>query len=432
MTAPRVYILPVAGLAEPDRLFLARLGPLDGPVLCHEGNRAALPACGRVETFGGGNLAPCRTDLADLARRAGAPSATAVVVAPGGPTPPYVLTALSLMGFERAARLDEEGESPVVLPRRVDPRDVRSVLVKAHGGIGNVVMLSFLARASADQGWETWFCPTFDQGGGSLADAFRGTLPGGVRVVGPEELDGLSPDLCLNVEDHANRREEDMFHAPYRVGVEGHGPGFAARFFANVTGREADPALTFVGCDSVPVPPELRGRVVVCPGSKVGWDSKRWPHMDALLRRLENPVVLCRPADLEAYARLDFLRPIDAPGATFVTDATLAGAVSLLRAARGVVANDCGLAHLAAAAGAPTLVLFGPSSLVRNRPLNPAVRCLSLGLDCQPCQGRKSGPGWLRPGEFSCELGYACLRDLSVDRVLAEARTLFNANEVRA
>ncbi|MEF2232221.1 MAG: glycosyltransferase family 9 protein [Pseudodesulfovibrio sp.] len=419
-----VFVLPERDLGEPESLFLEQCGPLDGPILCHERNReTAARLCGHVETFGGGNLAPCRADLDDLARRVGAPSASARVILSGGPVPPHILTALRLMGFARAARLGGNGgESP--LPPAPDPSRVRSVLVKVNGGIGNVVLFSFLASAAAAQGWETWFCPTVDRSNAYLGDLFEGGLPRGVRLVRPEGLAALRPDLCLNVEDHANRAEGDLFHAPYRVGAEGHGPTFAARFYRNATGHEADPSRTFVGGDPALVAPELRGRVVVCPGSKPGWDSKRWPHMNALLRRLDRPVVVCRPEDLSAYAELEFLHPITAPGATVLTDLSLAGLAGLFRAARSVVANDCGPAHVAAAAGAPTLMLFGPSSLTRNRHLRQNVRSLSLGLDCQPCQGAESGPGRLAPHDYRCDLGYRCLADLSVERVTDELRLL--------
>jgi heptosyltransferase III len=47
------------------------------------------------------------------------------------------------------------------------------------------------------------------------------------------------------------------------------------------------------------------------------------------------------------------------PGATRLTD--LAQLASWIAGARLYIGNDSGIAHLAAAAGVPTLVLFGPS-----------------------------------------------------------------------
>ena len=60
--------------------------------------------------------------------------------------------------------------------------------------------------------------------------------------------------------------------------------------------------------------------------------------------------------------------------------------IGWLAMAEGVVAVDCGLAHCAAAVGMPTTVLFGPTSIEKNRPVGPRVRVLTRGVDCQPCQ----------------------------------------------
>jgi ADP-heptose:LPS heptosyltransferase len=47
-----------------------------------------------------------------------------------------------------------------------------------------------------------------------------------------------------------------------------------------------------------------------------------------------------------------------------------------LRAARAVVSNDSGAAHLAAALGLPTLAFFGPTDPARCGPLGPRVGLL--------------------------------------------------------
>jgi len=424
-----VLVFPERMVADAARRLLAQWGPSAGAVVCHEDDRPLTAAHAReVRTYGDGNLTPCRDDL-DRVRALLDAARPVHVACPAPALPPHVVTLFRLLGHGSVVRAGEDGLERLALPPAPDPSRVRSVLIKANGGIGNVVLFSFLASAAAAQGWETWFCPTVDGSNAYLGDLFAGGLPAGVRLVRPEDLASLAPDLCLNVEDHANRAETDLFHAPYRVGVEGHGPGFAARFFANATGREADPSQTFVGGDPELVAPELRGRVVVCPGSKPGWDSKRWPHMDALLRRLDRPVVVCRPEDLTAYAELEFLHPITAGSATVLTDLSLAGLAGLFRCARAVVANDCGPAHVAAATGVPTLMLFGPSSLERNRHLRPNVRHLTLGLDCQPCQGAESGPGRLAPHDYHCDLGYRCLADLSVDTVLEELQSCMKTGE---
>ena len=54
-----------------------------------------------------------------------------------------------------------------------------------------------------------------------------------------------------------------------------------------------------------------------------------------------------------------------------------AGTITLVAGAAALVGNDSGAAHLAAAVGAPTVVLFGPASPTHFAPLGRSVTCLS-------------------------------------------------------
>ena len=56
--------------------------------------------------------------------------------------------------------------------------------------------------------------------------------------------------------------------------------------------------------------------------------------------------------------------------------------------AKAFVTGDTGLAHVAGAAGVPTLVLFGPTTPARFLPAGPCVEALQAeGLDCIGCGG---------------------------------------------
>ena len=424
-------------LPEPGLIGLAHLDRLQGrpgTVLCHEADaplaNERFPGCA-VVPYPGPALTPSRDDLADLAI-----AGRAILVR--DEEKPWgwdaYLTGAGLLGADSVTLFSQSGEIALVPPRRPDMAAAQSLLLVASGGIGNLVQVTPLLAASLEAGLRTIFCPVSDGAKGSPANLFHGCLDG-LTVIGPERLGSAQADIRLNIEARDHMVPGEFFHSPYREPVTRHEGEAYAQFFRNVTGLQAAPGRTAVGGFAEPVDPALKGRVVLCPGSKPGWDSKRWPHFAALAERLdgrgEGPVILCREPDLEAYDRHDFLHPLRGAGLT-VTDATLPRAAAILRAARVVIANDCGPAHMAGATGAPTLVLFGPSSMAKNRPLAKNARVLSLGLDCQPCQGKAHGPGRLGPGEFSCEFGYPCLRDLSVDRVLAEAETLCNASEVRA
>jgi hypothetical protein len=58
-----------------------------------------------------------------------------------------------------------------------------------------------------------------------------------------------------------------------------------------------------------------------------------------------------------------------ADGPRVIANVELAEVAALARLARGFVGNDSGVSHLAAAAGAPGLAIFGPTDPARWRPL---------------------------------------------------------------
>jgi ADP-heptose:LPS heptosyltransferase len=80
-----------------------------------------------------------------------------------------------------------------------------------------------------------------------------------------------------------------------------------------------------------------------------------------------------------------------------------------MAAAGVVVSNDSGLAHLAAAVGTPTVMLFGPTDHGWLGPLPPAATVLRAGLACEPC--------WRTAPLAACASRVDCLRTLSIDRV---------------
>ncbi|MBM3327923.1 MAG: glycosyltransferase family 9 protein [Calditrichaeota bacterium] len=84
-------------------------------------------------------------------------------------------------------------------------------------------------------------------------------------------------------------------------------------------------------------------------------------------------------------------------------------AAALLRRARMVVANDSGPLHIAAAVGAPTVGIFGPTGPQHKLPPGDTVAGVQLGLPCSPCYF----------GVFNgCIFDHvACLEDLPVQQV---------------
>jgi len=144
---------------------------------------------------------------------------------------------------------------------------------------------------------------------------------------------------------------------------------------------------------------------VLCPGAEYG-PAKRWPYFQDLSSKLPLPALLIGSAgDLEASNGI--------PGKNLVGKTTLDEAIALIAGAQFVVSNDSGLMHVAAALGRPQVALFGSSSPQHTPPQSPAARVLWLHIECSPCYQRV------------CPLGhFRCMKELSVDRVLAETRNL--------
>ncbi len=153
---------------------------------------------------------------------------------------------------------------------------------------------------------------------------------------------------------------------------------------------------------------------VLNPGA--GWPTKLWPveHFTELAGGLREEMGLdvlitwFGPAERELAGR------IAAPGAARPAPETdLQELAELLRRAALYVGSDTGPTHIAAAAGAPTVALFGAADPQRNRPLGERVETLDAGLDCSPC--------WRRS---DCARGVECMRAIDPRMVLAAARRL--------
>ena len=153
---------------------------------------------------------------------------------------------------------------------------------------------------------------------------------------------------------------------------------------------------------------------VFAPGAEYG-PAKCWPasHYAGLARSLfaaHGLVVLLLGSGKEAALCEAIAAAAPAACRVMAGQTSLLDAMALIAAARGMVSNDSGLMHVAAAFGVPQVAVFGSTSPEHTPPLNPHAKVLwlkeELQLDCAPCFDRV------------CRFGHTrCLTGVSAQRV---------------
>jgi ADP-heptose:LPS heptosyltransferase len=151
------------------------------------------------------------------------------------------------------------------------------------------------------------------------------------------------------------------------------------------------------------------GSLFIGLGPTANWDDKIWPaeRFVSLFEALSQDLPGARPAVFGAPGEAALAAPVFAglPGAVdLVGKLSLAEVAACLQRCVLFVGNDSGLMHLAAAAGTPTLGLFGPSQVGEYA---PAGRATAVAV--------ADGPA-----------GRARMQDLPVATVLRVALTLLD------
>lgn len=118
--------------------------------------------------------------------------------------------------------------------------------------------------------------------------------------------------------------------------------------------------------------------LALAPGAR--WEPKRWPvrHFITLANRLQREfdAVLLLGSTADAACCGELAAALSLPCLDLAGKTTLLQTGALLPHARLFVGNDSGPGHLAAAAGIPSLTLFGPGDPPRYHPWNPQGRWL--------------------------------------------------------
>jgi heptosyltransferase-2 len=161
--------------------------------------------------------------------------------------------------------------------------------------------------------------------------------------------------------------------------------------------------------------------VLLCPGS-INSRAKRWPaeRYAALADRFDAAgatVVLIGSAgemDVSDQVRRQMQsQPIVLTGKTTISDA-----MAIISVADVLVTNDTGPAHIGAAVGTPTLVIFGPTNPLTTYPFGPHGKTIRHPPECAPCMLR------------DCPIDHRCMTAITPDEVFAQAQALLSERRV--
>ena len=169
---------------------------------------------------------------------------------------------------------------------------------------------------------------------------------------------------------------------------------------------------------------DLSKRTVALGVGSTNSRAKRWPAeryaelSDRLQRELDINVLLVGSNDelpiAEFVASLAATRPVSIVGRTSIDEiAAILSEVDLL------ISNDMGLAHLAPAVGAMTIVIFGPTNPDTTAPFSRNSMVIREPVDCSPCMLR------------DCPIDHRCMTRISVEQVFEQAlRTLVASDRI--
>jgi heptosyltransferase-2 len=160
---------------------------------------------------------------------------------------------------------------------------------------------------------------------------------------------------------------------------------------------------------------DLSGKIVALGVGSTNSRAKRW-HAESFAElndRLQNElgasVVLVGAKDELAISEQVFAAAKRKP--TILTGKTdLAEAAALLSVVDLLVSNDMGLAHVAPAAGTPTLVIFGPTDERTTQPIGSQI--VRRTVECAPCMLR------------DCPIDHRCMTGISAGEVFEKSKLI--------
>jgi predicted lipopolysaccharide heptosyltransferase III len=358
--------------------------------------------------------------------------------------------------FAHAPASAGAGDEPRPLaPARWDWSGVRRVLVVRLRSIGDTVLATpslhalrrFLPGAHIDVLLEDWVAPLLE---GSrevdrVVTVARKSQASRFRVARQLRAEGY--DVAYNLHGgstaallvRASGARHRVGYADYAyAALHNHAAPPSAQLWGAPKTHSAEQQLALLGWTGVPVTDRPASRLAVTPAA-AATVARRLREEAGLAS--EQSFALIHPAaafDTKTWAAANFARVVEhlaarglasvavaargeekvveelrahtrTPLAAF-TDLSLPELTALAARAALFVGNDSGVAHVAAAVGAPQVVVFGSSNVAHWRPWAfAAAEVVREEMHCAPC-----------PGYTCAEFGEPqCIRRVPVERVLA-------------
>jgi lipopolysaccharide heptosyltransferase II len=367
-------------------------------------------------------------------------------------------------GADAAAPHGEESAPRPLAPARWDWSQVRRVLVVRLRSIGDTVLATpslhalrrFLPGARIDVLLEDWVAPLLE-GSADLDRVLtvrRKSQPSRFAVARRLRAEGY--DVAYNL--HGGSTAALLMRASgarHRVGyadysyasLHNHAAPPSAKLWGQPKTHSAEQQLALLGWTGVPVTDRPASRLAVVPEAAASVARR--------LRegaRLEDgqPFALVHPAaafDTKTWAAENFARVVEhlaargltsvavaAPGEAALidevrahstsplagfTDLSLPELTALAARASLFVGNDSGVAHVAAAVGAPQVVVFGSSNVAHWRPWTRSpAEVVREEMPCAPCPGYTCA-------EFDAP---ECIRRVPPARVIAAVERVLQAS----
>jgi len=299
---------------------------------------------------------------------------------------------------------------------------MKHVLFVLGGGIGNIVQATPAIKVAADSGWTVDLC---------------------LHCNSSTDVKGIFRLPCVRnvyVNEDPNQIYAYQLNGPFTPGKL-HRAKKAFRTRINYAQHIEEAKVYYDLCEQIGISRPMgnaeinvgptvdydvpKDAVAIYCGSKHNWAMKRWNKYDQLAEKFDNVIVVGSKLDIESHGNPSWIKkPWNWPKHVKFFTGSLQNAANVISRCKKFIGNDGGLAHVAAATGIPTFVLFGPSSHIKNKPYATNSHAIFIDIPCLPCQFKKdaNGDSIFGDNKADCPYSLRCMKEMSVEFVLDKVR----------